>query len=109
MSEATLDQRLGTMLRMHEDAGLPEEILYDRMKTMWLETDERSEIVWHPVFWTSPATGDSLRGCTGPYRAQTRRKVDSSQCHLLNSRLKITPALRVIPHRTLRVCQAAQQ
>ena len=40
---------------MHEEAfrqlgGVPEEILYDRMKTVWLETDERGEIVWHPVF-----------------------------------------------------------
>ena len=40
---------------MHEEAfrqlgGVPEEILYDRMKTVWLETDERGEIVWNPVF-----------------------------------------------------------
>jgi hypothetical protein len=30
--------------------GVPEENLYDRMKTVWLGTDERGEIVWHPVF-----------------------------------------------------------
>ena len=30
--------------------GVPEEILYDRMKTVWLGSDERGEIVWHPVF-----------------------------------------------------------
>ncbi len=55
MAEAAVDQKLGTLLRMHEEAfrqlgGVPEEILYDRMKTVWLETDERGEIVWHPVF-----------------------------------------------------------
>ena len=55
MAEAALDQTLGTLLRMHEEAfrqlgGVPEEILYDRMKTVWLKTDERGEIVWHPVF-----------------------------------------------------------
>ena len=55
MAEAALDQKLGTLLRMHEEAfrqlgGVPEEILYDRMKTVWLETDSRGEIVWHPVF-----------------------------------------------------------
>jgi hypothetical protein len=38
MAEAALDQKLGTLLRMHEEAfrqlgGVPEEILYDRMKT----------------------------------------------------------------------------
>jgi len=37
MAEAALDQKLGTLLKMHEEAfrqlgGVPEEILYDRMK-----------------------------------------------------------------------------
>jgi transposase len=55
MAEAALDQKLGTLLRMHEEAflqlgGVAEEILYDRMKTVWLEIDERGEVVWHPVF-----------------------------------------------------------
>lgn len=26
------------------------EMLHGRMKTVWLETDERGEIVWHSVF-----------------------------------------------------------
>src|SRR6202051_2380660 len=55
VAEVALDQKLGTLLRLHEAAfqqigGVPEEILYDRMKTVWLGTDERGEIVWHPVF-----------------------------------------------------------
>ena len=52
-AQAALDQKLGTLLRMHEAAfrewgAVPEEILYDRMKTVWLGSDERGEIVWHP-------------------------------------------------------------
>jgi transposase len=55
MAAAALNQKLGTLLRMHEEAfrelgGVPEEILYDRMKTVWQEIDERGEVVWNPVF-----------------------------------------------------------
>jgi transposase len=40
MAESALEQRLGTLLRMHEEAfrqlgGVPQEILYDRMRTVW--------------------------------------------------------------------------
>jgi hypothetical protein len=50
-----LDQKLGKPLRLHEAAfqqmgGVPEEILYEHMKTVWPGTDERGEIVWHLVF-----------------------------------------------------------
>jgi transposase len=82
MAEAALDQKLGTLLRMHEEAfrqlgGVPEEILYDRMKTVWLETDERGEIVWHPVFLDfARYWGFTPRLCR-PYRAQTKGKVES--------------------------------
>ncbi len=45
MAEAAVDQKLGRLLRLHEEAfqqlgGVPEEILYDRMKTVWLDIDE---------------------------------------------------------------------
>lgn len=82
MSESRLDQRLGTLLRMHEEAfrqlgGVPEEILYDRMKTVWLETDDRGEIIWHPVFLDfAHYWGFTPRLCR-PYRAQTKGKVES--------------------------------
>ena len=82
MAEAALDQKLGTLLRMHEEAfrqlgGVPEEILYDRMKTVWLETDERGEIVWNPVFLDfARYWGFTPRLCR-PYRAQTKGKVES--------------------------------
>ena len=82
MAEGALDQKLGTLLRLHEEAfrqvgGVPEEILYDRMKTVWLETDERGEIVWHPVFLDfARYWGFTPRLCR-PYRAQTKGKVES--------------------------------
>jgi len=82
MAEAVLDQKLGTLLRMHEEAfrqlgGVPEEILYDRMKTVWLKTDERGEIVWHPVFLDfARYWGFRPRLCR-PYRAQTKGKIES--------------------------------
>jgi len=80
--EVALDQHLGTLLRMHEEAfrqmgGVPEEILYDRMKTVWLKTDERGEIVWHPIFWDfAQYWGFRPRLCR-PYRAQTKGKIES--------------------------------
>lgn len=66
-AQAALDQKLATLLRMHEAAfrewgAVPEEILYDRMKTVWLGSDERGKIVWHPVFRISRGTGASGRG-----------------------------------------------
>src|SRR5690348_9094516 len=82
MAEAALDQKLGTLLRMHEEAfrqlgGVTEEILYDRMKTVWLDTDERGEIVWNPVFLDfARYWGFTPRLCR-PYRAQTKGKVES--------------------------------
>ena len=62
MAAAATDQKLGTLLRMHEAAfhewgAVPEEILYDRMRTIWTGTDERGETsTWR-------ATGASHRGC----------------------------------------------
>lgn len=82
MAEVALDQKIGTLLRMHEEAfrqmsGVPEEILYDRMKTVWLGSDERGEIVWHPVFMDfARYWGFTPRLCR-PYRAQTKGKVES--------------------------------
>ena len=56
---------------------MPEEILYDRMKTVWLGTDERGEIVWHPVFLDfARYWGFKPRLCR-PYRAQTKGKIES--------------------------------
>lgn len=82
MAEAALDQKLGTLLRMHEEAfrqmdGVPEEILYDRMKTVWLSVDDRGEVVWNPVFLDfAHYWGFKPRLCKA-YRAQTKGKVES--------------------------------
>lgn len=81
-AQAALDQRLGTLLRMHEAAfeewgAIPEEILYDRMRTIWLGADERGEIIWHPVFLDfARYWGFKPRLCR-PYRAQTKGKIES--------------------------------
>jgi len=81
-AQAALDQKLGTLLRMHEAAfqewgAVPEEILYDRMKTVWLDLDEREEIVWHPVFLDfARYWGFKPRLCR-PYRAKTKGKIES--------------------------------
>jgi len=82
VAEAATDQKLGTLLRMHEQAfvelgGVPEEILYDRMKTVWQGTDQRGEIIWNPVFLDfARYWGFKPRLCR-PYRAQTKGKVES--------------------------------
>jgi transposase len=81
-AEAATDQKLGTLLRMHEAAfqelgGVPEEILYDRMKTIWTGTDERGEIIWNAVFLDfARYWGFQPRLCR-PYRAQTKGKIES--------------------------------
>jgi len=87
VAEAALDQKIGTLLRMHEEAfrqlgGVPEEILYDRMKTVWLGSDERGEIVWHPVFLDFARYWGFMPRLCRPYRAQTKGKVESGVKYL---------------------------
>src|SRR6266513_3887845 len=82
MAAAATDQKLGTLLRMHEAAfhewgAVPEEILYDRMRTIWTGTDERGEIIWNAIFLDlARYWGFTPRLCR-PYRAQTKGKVES--------------------------------
>jgi transposase len=82
VAEAATDQKLGTLLRMHEMAfrqwgAVPEEILYDRMKTVWTGTDERGEIIWNTAFLDfARYWGFTPRLCR-PYRAQTKGKIES--------------------------------
>jgi len=79
---AATDQKSGTLLRMHEAAfyewgAVPDEILYDRMKTVWTGVDERGEIVWNAIFLDfARYWGFTPRLCR-PYRAQTKGKVES--------------------------------
>ncbi len=71
VSIAGVDQKLGTLLRMHEEAfqqlgGVPDEILYDRMKTVVLGTEvgpDRPGGVWNSGEYRRPSAG--LRGDCG--------------------------------------------
>ncbi len=87
MACSALDQKLSTLLRMHESAfyewgTVPEEILYDRMKTVWTGIDERGEIVWNAIFLDfARYWGFTPRLCR-PYRAQTKGKVESGVKYL---------------------------
>jgi len=82
VAEIALDQRLETLLALHEEAfsqlgGVPHEILYDRMKTVLVDIDERGEVRWHPLFrdfcdWW----GYAPRLCHA-YRPQTKGKTES--------------------------------
>ncbi len=82
LAEVSTDQTLGTLLRLHERAfealgGIPKEILYDRMKTVVLGTNERGEILWHPIFRDfTRYWGYTPRLCRA-YRPQTKGKVES--------------------------------
>jgi transposase len=81
-AEAATDQKPGTLLRMHEAAfeelgGVPEEILYDRMRTIWTGVDEQDEIIWNAAFEDfARYWGFQPRLCR-PYRAQTKGKIES--------------------------------
>jgi len=76
------DQKLATFLSMHERAfealgGIPQQILYDNVKTAKLGTDARGEVVLHPAFADfARYWGFEPRFCR-PYRAQTKGKVES--------------------------------
>jgi transposase len=81
-ASAARDQKLSTLLRMHESAfyewgAVPDEILYDRMKTVWTGVDARGEIIWNAIFLDfARYWGFTPRLCR-PYRAQTKGKVES--------------------------------
>lgn len=75
-------QALPLFLACHERAfahlgGVPEEILYDRTKTVWLRDDERGDPVFHPgLLDFARYYGYRPRLCRG-YRPQTKGKVES--------------------------------
>ena len=81
-SDITPDPRLETGLRMPEGAfeslgGVPEEIIYDPMKTGVLGRDARGETPWNPVFIDFAGDwGFTPRRCR-PYRPQTKGKTES--------------------------------
>ncbi len=89
-ADVATDQTLGTFLRLHEAAfealgGIPEEMLYDHVKTVVLGTDERGDVRWHPIFLDfARYWGFRPRLCQ-PYRAQTKGKVESGIKYLKRS------------------------
>lgn len=56
--------------------AVPEEIPYDRMRTVWLGQDERGEIVWHPVFPDFARYWKFRPRLCRPCRAQTKGKIE---------------------------------
>lgn len=86
-ADLTTDQTLPTFLRLHEEAflylgGVPREILYDRVKTVVLGTNERGEVLWHPVFAEfARYWGFTPRLCRA-YRPQTKGKVENGVGYL---------------------------
>jgi len=75
-------QALAFFLACHERAfhyygGVPEEILYDRTKTVWLRDDDRGEPVFHPgLLDFANHYGYRPRLCHA-YRPQTKGKTES--------------------------------
>jgi transposase len=74
-------QHLAVVLRCHMQAfeelgGVPQEILYDRMKTAVLGEDEERQIIYHPkLVELAGHYGFRPRACA-PYRAKTKGKVE---------------------------------
>lgn len=86
-SDVATDQKLPTLLRMHERAfaelgGVPHEILYDQMKTVVIRTltegtDDRGEIRWNPTFLDfARYWGFTPRLCRA-YRPETKGKIEA--------------------------------
>src|SRR3989442_6251616 len=81
-ADVALDQRLGTLLAMHEAAfsalgGVPCEVLYDRMKTVATDVDDRGEIKWQPLFLDFARYWGFVPRLCRTYRPQTKGKVES--------------------------------
>ena len=81
-ADVALDQRLGTLLAMHEAAfsalgGVPCEVLYDRMKTVATGVDDRGEIRWQPLYLDFARYWGFVPRLCRAYRPQTKGKVES--------------------------------
>lgn len=81
-ADVATDQTLASLLGLHEAAfaalgGIPQEILYDWMKTVILGTDDRGELRWQPVFLDFARYWGFVPRLCRPYRPQTKGKVES--------------------------------
>lgn len=84
------DQTLPTFLRMHEAAflelgGIPNEILYDRVKCVVLGATDRGEVKWHPVFAEFATYWGFVPRLCRAYRPQTKGKVENGVGYLRKS------------------------
>lgn len=76
------DCKLSSFLRLHEAAfsylgGVPQEILYDRVKTVVLGLDERAEIKWQSTFLDFAGHFGFVPRLCRAYRPQTKGKVEN--------------------------------
>jgi transposase len=97
--EAATDQKLGSLLRLHEEAfaflgGVPQEILYDNMATvvnlkgLVRGRDERGEVEWNPTFRDFARYWGFAPLVCRPYRPQTKGKTESGVGYLRKSFLQ---------------------
>ena len=89
-ADLATDQRLPTLLRLHEAAflalgGVPREILYDWMKTVASGTDERGEVRWHPQFLDFAGYWGFVPRLCRPYRPQTKGKIEAGVGYVRNN------------------------
>jgi transposase len=103
-SDVATDQTLPTFLRLHEEAfsalgGVPHEILYDRIKVV-VDIDIRGEVRFHRIFEDfARHWGFTPRLC-GPYRAQTKGKVESGIRYIRSSCLPTVVATSLTEFRS---------
>ena len=76
-----LRQTLSEVVRCHlrafnEFAGVPEQVLYDRMKTAVLGEDGEGEVIYHPTLRDLGAHYGFVPRACAPYRAKTKGKVE---------------------------------
>ena len=95
-------QALPALLRCHEHAfdylgGVPEEILYDRMKTVWLKNDQHGDPIFHPgLLDFAQHYGFRPRLCRAR-RPQTKGKVENGIGYVGKNFGRASPTTRAPP------------
>jgi transposase len=89
-ADTATSQSLPVFLRLHEAAfdalgGVPEEILYDWMKTVAFGVDERGEVRWNPKFTDFAGHWGFCPKLCHPYRPQTKGKIESGVGYIRKS------------------------
>jgi len=89
-ADVSTSQSLSVFLRMHEAAfqelgGVPNEILYDWMKTVAIGVDDRGEVRWNPKFLDFARYWGFTPKLCHPYRPQTKGKIESGISYVRKS------------------------